>query len=181
MNPDVERSDEAMAPPADKAAPPVHPADHGQAGRRVLVVDDDPDAAEALAELLSMSGHEVRSATAADEAMRLFEALQPQVAVLDIGMPAMDGYELQARLRELRGGRDCIYVALTGYGMQSEQEQSRKAGFRAHFVKPVCLAQLVALIEGPAASADPPAPGGAAESAPTAGDRPAVDPKAGRR
>jgi CheY-like chemotaxis protein len=147
----------------------------------VLVVDDDPDAAEALAELLSMSGHEVRIATAAEEALRVFEFLQPQVAVLDIGMPAMNGYELQARMRDLRGGHGCIYVALTGYGMQSEQEQSMKAGFRAHFVKPVCLAKLVALIEGPAASADPPGSEGPAGSAPVGVDRLALDPKAGRR
>jgi CheY-like chemotaxis protein len=121
--------------------------------RRVLVVDDDPDAVEALAELLSMSGHEVRIATAADEALRLFETLQPQVAVLDIGLPVMNGYELQVRMCELRGGRDCVYVALTGYGMKSEQEQSRRAGFRAHLVKPVRLEQLMSLIEASGGSA----------------------------
>ena len=147
MNQDVERSDERKNPSAV-------PAERARLARRVLVVDDDPDAAEELAELLSMNGHEVRIATAPEEALRLFEILPPQVAVLDIGLPHMDGYELQARMRGLRGGRACLYVALTGYGMQSEQEHSRRAGFRAHLVKPVCLAQLVDLIEGSAASSD---------------------------
>jgi CheY-like chemotaxis protein len=110
------------------------------------VVDDDPDAAEALAELLSMNGHDVRTVTGADQALRLFPSLQPQVAVLDIGLPVMDGYELQARMSKLPGGAECMYVALTGYGMKREQEQSRRAGFRAHLVKPVDLDQLVRLI-----------------------------------
>ena len=148
-------------------------------GRRVLLVDDDPDAAEALAELLSMSGHEVRIATAADQALRLFETLRPQVAVLDIGLPVMDGYELQARMRASPGGGDCVYLALTGYGMESEQEQSRKAGFRAHLVKPVRLEQLVALIEGsagPDGSADPSGAEPGWVDAPAAGAS-----KAGRR
>ena len=118
--------------------------------RRVLVVDDDPDAAEALAELLSMNGHDVHVATASDQALMLFQSLQPQVAVLDIGLPVMDGYELRARMHQLPGGADCVFVALTGYGMKSEQEHSRQAGFRAHLVKPVNLEQLAALIEGSA-------------------------------
>ena len=121
--------------------------------RRVLVVDDDPDAAEALAELLSMNGHDVHVATASDQALMLFQSLQPQVAVLDIGLPVMDGYELRARMHQLPGGADCVFVALTGYGMKSEQEHSRQAGFRAHLVKPVNLEQLAALIEGSAGSA----------------------------
>ncbi len=164
MNQNFERrADEETALPPDSM-------DEERRGRRVLVVDDDPDAAEALAELLSMSGHEVGIATAAQEALRLFEDLQPQVAVLDIGLPVMDGYELQARMCDLRGGHDCIYVALTGYGMKSEQEQSRRAGFRAHLVKPVHLEQLMTLIEGSSGSAPPGV------------DLPdARDPRAGRR
>jgi len=115
--------------------------------RRVLVVDDDLDAAEALAELLSMNGHEVRLATAADEALMHFRTMKPQVAVLDIGLPLMDGYELQSRMRTLPGGSDCNYIALTGYGTQSAHEDSRQAGFHAHLVKPVDLKQLLELIE----------------------------------
>ena len=160
MNQNVEkRPGEGRGQPADAGV-------RDQLGRRVLVVDDDPDAAEALAELLSMSGHEVRIATASDEALLVFEALQPEVAVLDIGLPVMDGYELQARMCGLRGGRDCAYVALTGYGMKSEQEQSRRAGFRAHLVKPVRLEQLVSLIEGSAGSAPSPGPAQPAVSSP---------------
>jgi CheY-like chemotaxis protein len=116
--------------------------------RRVLVVDDDLDAAEALSELLSMNGHEVRLATSADEALMHFRTMQPQVAVLDIGLPLMDGYELQSRMRTLPGGGDCRYLALTGYGTQSAHEDSRQAGFHAHLVKPVDLKQLLELIEG---------------------------------
>ena len=117
-------------------------------GRRVLLVDDDIDVAESLAELLAISGHAARIATNAQAALVLFEQWQPEVAVLDIGLPGMDGYELQARMCALRGGSECVYVALTGYGMEREQEASRQAGFRAHLVKPVDVRQLTALISG---------------------------------
>lgn len=167
MNQDVEKHG------AEGKGAPMSPPDSERLGRRVLVVDDDPDAAEALAELLSMSGHAVRMATAAAEALLLFEAEPPQVAVLDIGLPAMDGYELLARMRDLRGGRDCTFVALTGYGMKSEQEQSRNAGFVAHLVKPVHLEQLVTLIEGS------PGPAGSSRAAGT--DWSSLDSKADRR
>jgi CheY-like chemotaxis protein len=146
---------------------PTNLDSHGRC--RVLVVDDDPDAAEALAELLSMNGHDVRTATGADQALRLFPALQPQVAVLDIGLPVMDGYELQARMSKLPGGAECMYVALTGYGMKREQEQSGSAGFQAHLVKPVDLDQLARLIAGSMKAAASPGPWGMA--GPPAGSR----------
>ncbi len=114
--------------------------------RRVLVVDDNVDAAQALAELLEMHGHDAKVATGAEQALTLFNDLQPQVAVLDIGLPGMDGYELAEAMRQLPGGHACAYIALTGYGMKEEQQRSAKAGFRAHLVKPVNLKQLATLI-----------------------------------
>ena len=116
-----------------------------QLGRRVLVVDDDLDAAEALAELLSMSGHEVRLATAADEALLPFE--DAAAAGGGAGHRPADHGRLRAPVPDVRtlpGGSDCDYIALTGYGTQSAHEDSRQAGFHAHLVKPVDLKQLSA-------------------------------------
>jgi CheY-like chemotaxis protein len=114
------------------------------------VVDDDPDSAEALAELLALHGHDVHVATGAEQALALFQTARPQVAVLDIGLPFMDGYELQARMRKLCGGGDCIYLALTGYDLTSELEQEGQGRFQAHLVKPVEMEKLLALIAGAA-------------------------------
>lgn len=115
--------------------------------RRVLVVDDNADVSQALAELLGMSGYEVQVAAGAEEAMTLFRQLPPQVAMLDIGLPTMDGHELAAKMREMPGGDRCAYIALTGYGMEAEREKSAQAGFRAHLVKPVDLKQLTSILE----------------------------------
>lgn len=114
------------------------------------MVDDDHDSAEALAELLTLNGHHVHIATSAEQALARFAEARPQVAVLDIGLPFMDGYELQARMRDLPGGCDCIYLALTGYEMSKERDQVEQGKFQAHLVKPVDLDKLLALIAGTA-------------------------------
>jgi CheY-like chemotaxis protein len=135
--------DECMAGRyGDDGRPPAGRA----ASRRVLVVDDDHDSAEALAELLALNGHDVRIATGAEQALAIFPEARPQVAVLDIGLPFMDGYELQARMRDLPGGGDCIYLALTGYDMSKERDQVGEGRFQAHLVKPVDLDELLGLI-----------------------------------
>jgi CheY-like chemotaxis protein len=141
----MEKNGMAGSPGSD-ARLPAGPA----ASRRVLVVDDDHDSAEALAELLSLNGHEARIATGAEQALALFPEARPQVAVLDIGLPFMNGYELQARMRDLPGGGDCIYLALTGYDMSKERDQVGRGRFQAHLVKPVDLDKLLALIAGTA-------------------------------
>jgi signal transduction histidine kinase len=117
-------------------------------GRRVLVVDDNGDAADLLAEVLRGAGHEVAIANDPWSALNLLPQFQPEVAVLDIGLPVMDGYELAARLRATHGGADCRLIALTGYGREHDRQRSDEAGFSEHLVKPVDLDKLLRLVAG---------------------------------
>jgi signal transduction histidine kinase/ActR/RegA family two-component response regulator len=109
---------------------------------RILVVDDNRDAAEMLIEILRMVGHEVSVAHDGPDALRASEAARPDVAILDIGLPVMDGYELATRLRERHA--DVHMIAVTGYGQEHDRARSERAGFRQHFVKPVGVDQLLA-------------------------------------
>jgi CheY-like chemotaxis protein len=112
---------------------------------RVLVVDDNEDAAELLATASEAMGHETRIAHDGAMALQLAESFQPQVAVLDIGLPIMDGYELARRLRAR--GKLPRLIALTGYGQERDKQESRSAGFDQHIVKPVNLQHLGSSIE----------------------------------
>lgn len=114
--------------------------------KRVLVVDDNVDAAQALAEVLSHVGHDVTVAHDGPSALSLVTTAPPDVALLDIGLPVMDGYELATRLRELLGD-EVMLVAITGYGQESDRERARRAGFNHHRVKPVAVQELLTLIE----------------------------------
>lgn len=114
------------------------------AGRRVLIVDDNTDAADLLAEALRMAGHVVTVAYDPRVALTLLAAVAPDVAVLDIGLPGMDGYELAAHVRSAAPA--CRLVALTGYGQANDIARSQAAGFAVHLVKPADLAQLLAII-----------------------------------
>jgi len=116
------------------------------AGRRVLVVDDNQDAAALLGEMLQSLGHAVEVAHDGPRALELVARFQPEIAILDIGLPVMDGYELAGLLRG-RLGTALRMVAVTGYGQERDRVRAREAGFDAHFVKPVPLAQLLAAIE----------------------------------
>jgi CheY-like chemotaxis protein len=117
-------------------------------GRRILVVDDHVDAAELLAELLELLGHETRVAFDAQSALEIVQTFHPDVALLDIALPQMDGYELARRLRQLPALHRTRLVALTGYGRPSDREGSAAAGFDAHLVKPIEISQLEALLAG---------------------------------
>lgn len=103
---------------------------------RVLLVDDNQDAADTAGALLQLSGYDVRTAYDPGVALSLLEEFRPDVAVLDIGLPGMSGYELAARVRAHRNGRNCYLVALTGYGTTADVAQAQRAGFDAHLVKP---------------------------------------------
>jgi PAS domain S-box-containing protein len=109
----------------------------GTGRRRVLVVDDNEDAAEMLAHALGHRGYIVATAHDGESALRLADDFQPEVAVLDLGLPVIDGYELGARLRLLLGPRLRRLVALTGYGQPEDRLRSRERGFDRHLVKPV--------------------------------------------
>lgn len=113
---------------------------------RVLVVDDYADAAESLGVLLRSIGHEVAVAEGGLEAIERASALQPQVVLLDIGLPDLDGYEVAKRLRELPETQQAVLIALTGYGQPEDRERSKAAGFDHHLLKPVDLDVLSALL-----------------------------------
>ena len=113
---------------------------------RVLIVDDNEDAADMLAHVLSSRGHEIRVAHDGVEALRACEDFVPHTAFLDLGLPVMDGYELAARLRGLPGLRDIQLIAVTGYGQESDRRRTRAAGFQHHLVKPVDISTIEALL-----------------------------------
>jgi signal transduction histidine kinase/DNA-binding response OmpR family regulator len=134
----------ALAPePLRDVAPP---AALTATTRRVLVVDDNTDAADMLCAALEHFGHDVLIAGDGPQALRLVDDFHPDVAVLDIGLPVMDGYELARRLRA-RGLDQCLLVAVTGYGQDDDRVRSREAGFDVHLVKPVDLMRLASLID----------------------------------
>jgi signal transduction histidine kinase/ActR/RegA family two-component response regulator len=135
------------APAAVVPTPPAPPP--AGASRRVLVVDDNMDAADMLAETLSLEGYEVEQAHDGLMALARAATFAPDVVLLDIGLPELDGYEVARRLRQQPGGDSLLLVALTGYGQASDRQRSREAGFNVHFVKPVDLERLLALLEAP--------------------------------
>ena len=113
---------------------------------RVLLVDDSVDAAESLALLLRLWGHEAVVANDGPGALQLVEKQRPDVALLDIGLPGMDGYELARQLRRRPGFERTVLVALTGWGQEEDRRRSQEAGFDHHFVKPVELSALQDLL-----------------------------------
>jgi CheY-like chemotaxis protein len=112
----------------------------------VLVVDDNHDAAESTALLLKALGAQVRVAFGGAAALQLVERWRPELVLLDLGMPEMDGHEVARRLVQHFGGQRPLLVALTGWGQQQDREQTRRAGFDEHVVKPVDLAGLQRLL-----------------------------------
>jgi two-component system, chemotaxis family, CheB/CheR fusion protein len=117
------------------------------ATHRILVVDDNVDAAESSAAVLRLDGHEVHVACDGPAALQSAEDFPPDVVLLDIGLPGMDGYEVAQRLRTMPALADAVLIALSGYGGEQHAERCRRAGFDCHLVKPANLEQLDALIE----------------------------------
>jgi len=113
-----------------------------EAPLRVLVVDDNADAAESLAWLLKHRNHKVRAAHDGRRAIQLAQEFRPQVVVLDLGLPELDGYEVARQLRKSEATRGALLVALSGYGQQEHRRRSSEAGFDCHFVKPLDFAAL---------------------------------------
>ena len=114
----------------------------------MLVVDDNADAASMLAEALAAFGCVVETAADGAAALVVIEQFEPEVAIVDIGLPVMDGYQLAAHIRGARGARAPRLIALTGYGQSADVARSRAAGFDAHLVKPIELNAVVAAIRG---------------------------------
>jgi len=144
--PRIERSE-----PIRLEAPPFQAP-----SRRVLIVDDNTDAATSLAMLLSCQGHQAEAAHSAREALEKVESLKPEIVLLDIGLPVMNGYQLAKRLRALPKLSGLRLIALTGYGQTDDRQRSLAAGFDDHLVKPVDLRALERAMAGLPRGADPP-------------------------
>ena len=115
------------------------------AGQTILLVEDHADAREALQTLLELDGYEVVTAAEGLAALDLARTMQPDIALIDIGLPGLDGYEVARRLRAAEGPR-LILVALTGYSQPQDRRDAEAAGFDAHLVKPVDPADLTRLL-----------------------------------
>jgi signal transduction histidine kinase/CheY-like chemotaxis protein len=127
--------------PAPAGLAPAPAPDVGD-GVRILVVDDNQDAADSLADLLAVLGYSASVAYDPGQAIAEAAASMPQVAILDIGLPGMDGFELAGHLRQLPQGDGLKLIALSGYGQEDDKHRSRAAGFAAHLVKPINIAEL---------------------------------------
>jgi PAS domain S-box-containing protein len=129
---------------------PAEDAAHCQAPKRsVLIADDNRDGAESLAMLLRMQGHEVTVVHNGREALAAFDRSHPNVVLLDIGMPELDGYEVAREIRERATGAGSMLIAVTGWGQRNDKERAEAAGFDSHFTKPVDLAGLEELLRQP--------------------------------
>jgi CheY-like chemotaxis protein/two-component sensor histidine kinase len=136
---------DAGARPEDRAEPPGA-YDEPAVSRRILLADDNADALESLATVLRLRGHEVYSAPNGAIALETAVRHMPEVALLDIGMPLLDGYEVARRIRSHAWGKAVTLVALTGWGQESDRRRSQEAGFDTHLVKPLDLEKLTALL-----------------------------------
>ena len=132
------RNRERRAFPADDSMPKGH--------RRILIVDDNELSANSLSILLGMAGNETRTAYDGAEAVATAEAFRPDVVLLDLGLPLMDGYETCTRIRQQPWGKDILVVALTGWGQAEDRRRSTEAGFDRHIVKPADPVKLMKLL-----------------------------------
>ncbi len=135
---------------ARQAQPSTRPGPERALRRRVLIADDNRDAAESLAMLLQMEGHEVTVVHDGREAITAFEKMRPDAALLDIGMPGLNGYEIARSIRRAPQGRDVTLIAVTGWGQENDKAQASEAGFNHHFTKPVEPEAITALLSRPA-------------------------------
>ena len=132
---------EAPTPRTSAASTPRSP-------RRILVVEDGADTRESLRRLLELEGHQVALAANGPEGLARMAEFQPEVALVDIGLPGLDGYELARSLRAVPGGAGVRLIALTGYGQTRDRDSARAAGFDAHLTKPAAYDELLRAIEG---------------------------------
>jgi CheY-like chemotaxis protein len=136
----------AERPPGDETmAAPAAPS------YRVLVADDLRDAADSLASLLRSVGHAVAVAYDGEQALSVAEAFRPEIAILDLGMPVLDGYEACRRIRASAWGSGITLIAQSGWGQAPDRHRAQRAGFDRHAVKPIELAALLEMFPRPAA------------------------------
>ena len=133
---------------AARSDPPVTVPTGESSRRRVLIVDDNVDAADSLSLLLTLNGHEVRTVYDGPTGIQQAAEFRPDVILLDLGMPGMDGYQTARKVRELQGLTGLKLVALTGWGQEGDRRRTQEAGFDGHLVKPVELAILQEFLSG---------------------------------
>jgi CheY-like chemotaxis protein len=124
----------------------VEESEPKRVARRILVVDDNKDSADSLALLLRFSGSEVEAAHDGLEAIAKAEAFRPDVVLMDIGMPKLNGYDAARRIRQQPWGRSMVLIAQTGWGQGEDRRLAEEAGFNAHIVKPVEPATLIRML-----------------------------------
>jgi PAS domain S-box-containing protein len=134
--------------PAEEAEPAPTPSAEAVVTKRVLIADDNLDAAESLQLWLQLAGHEVRIAANGTEALSAAEVFLPEVALLDLGMPDISGLEVARRIRAASWGRGMVLIALTGWGQEEDRRRSAEAGFDHHLTKPVPPDAIEELIRG---------------------------------
>ena len=132
--------------PAVTFSPVPYVAPDSSAQRRILIVDDNHDSADSLAMLFEITGNQTYLAHDGVEAIESIEKYRPEVVVLDIGLPKLDGHEVCRRVREQPWGKDIIIIALTGWGQEDDRRKSEEAGFNGHLVKPVDYDKLLELL-----------------------------------
>ena len=138
----------ASGPPRSRGTAPPRRPDRASVAKRVLIVDDNEDAVWLLTKLLRTVGHEVEMALDGPSALRVLDSFVPDAALLDIGLPVMDGFELARRIRSRFPSM--LLVAVTGYGQADDREASRAAGFNAHLVKPVDVDDVTRVLDAAA-------------------------------
>ena len=131
--------------PATAVATPAAGAPHPS--RRVLVVEDNEDSRDMLRQVLEHAGHEVHETASGQAGVDLARTLAPDVALIDIGLPGLDGYEVARRIRA-HLGRSILLIAITGYGQPEDQKRAYEAGFDAHLTKPVAAERLKQVMAG---------------------------------
>jgi signal transduction histidine kinase len=131
-----------VSPKADELEVPKSGTGTPSGKRRILVVDDNADSAVSLAMLLRCHGHEAHTAADGLEAVESAQALRPEIVLLDIGLPKLNGYEACRRIRETSWGEEMVLVAITGWGQEADRVKSKEAGFDYHLVKPVDFERL---------------------------------------
>ncbi len=121
-------------------------------GARVAIIEDNVDSREMLCEALTFAGFECKSADSGPDGLALVMSMLPDAAIVDVGLPDMDGFELARRIREHRPCANVQLIALTGYGQREDRQRALDAGFNVHLVKPIEPLQLVKLLTGEALS-----------------------------
>jgi CheY-like chemotaxis protein len=129
------------------ATPPQESEPAAEIERRILVVDDNEDSARSMARVLKLLGNQVRTAHDGLEAVEAADEFRPEIVLMDLGMPGLNGYEATRRIRDLPWGRSVTIIALSGWGQDGDRLQSKEAGCDGHLVKPVNLADLEELLD----------------------------------